>query len=79
MKPLIYPVILSGGSGTRLWPLSRLSFPKQFLDLFGTTTLFQRTCARVSDDQFSAPIILSNMEHRFIIQEQLQAIVISPH
>ena len=74
MEPLIYPVILSGGSGTRLWPLSRLSFPKQFLDLFGTTTLFQRTCGRVVDDQFSAPIILSNTEHRFIIQEQLHAI-----
>ena len=68
----IRPVILSGGSGTRLWPLSRTAYPKQFLDIFGGNSLFQQTCTRVNGPQFAEPSILSNNDHRFIIQEQLQ-------
>ncbi len=74
MEPLVQPIILSGGSGTRLWPLSRLSFPKQFLDLVGDKTLFQMTVQRVSDSQFLSPIIMCNSEHRFIVEDQLNRI-----
>lgn len=70
----IHPAILSGGHGTRLWPLSRTAYPKQFLDIFGGPTLFQQTCVRVNDALFTAPIILGNDDHRFIMAEQLQRI-----
>ena len=70
----IHPAILSGGRGTRLWPLSRTAYPKQFLDIFGGPTLFQQTCMRVNDALFTAPIILGNADHRFIMAEQLQRI-----
>ncbi len=71
----ITPIILSGGSGTRLWPLSRSLNPKQFLSFFGDKTLFQDTILRVSSDEaFSAPIIVCNDEHRFIAAENLQKI-----
>lgn len=68
----IIPVILSGGSGTRLWPLSRNSYPKQFLDLLDGLSLYQATlqrCATVSD---AAPIIVTNEGHRFLVAEQTQ-------
>ncbi len=68
----IHPAILSGGRGTRLWPLSRTAYPKQFLDIFGGPTLFQQTCMRVNDAFFAPPIILGNADHRFMIAEQLQ-------
>lgn len=71
MEYLVQPVVLSGGSGTRLWPLSRLSFPKQFLDLVGKTSLFQKTIQRVQGKQFLSPSIMCNSEHRFIVEEQL--------
>ncbi len=74
MEPLVQPIILSGDSGTRLWPLSRLSFPKQFLDLVGDKTLFQMTVERVRDSQFLSPIIMCNSEHRFIVEDQLNRI-----
>ncbi len=81
----ITPVILSGGFGSRLWPLSRKERPKQFLPIFQGQTLFQKTCERVSSDRFGAPLVISNQDHRFLIGEQMsemgmepQAIVLEP-
>jgi mannose-1-phosphate guanylyltransferase/mannose-6-phosphate isomerase len=72
---MIYPVILSGGSGTRLWPMSRSLYPKQLLALFGDTSLLQQTVRRVAGQPgFAAPLIVANEEHRFIIAEQLREI-----
>ncbi len=70
---MIVPVILSGGSGTRLWPLSRRLYPKQFINLVNDTTLFQDTIMRLPDDT-SNPLIICNEEHRFIVAEQLRQI-----
>jgi mannose-1-phosphate guanylyltransferase/mannose-1-phosphate guanylyltransferase/mannose-6-phosphate isomerase len=71
----IFPVILSGGSGSRLWPLSRESFPKQLLPLTGERTLLQQAAERVGDRQrFEALTVVANGEHRFIIAEQLREI-----
>ena len=76
---MIIPVILSGGSGTRLWPVSRQDYPKQLLALMGEQTMLQQTVARVSDaDNFAAPLIISNDAHRFIVAEQLREIGIKP-
>lgn len=69
---MIYPVILCGGSGTRLWPLSRKSYPKQFARLNGDTSLFQQTVSRVQGNAFHAPIVLTNEDYRFTVAEQLQ-------
>ena len=73
----IQPVILCGGSGTRLWPLSRSGFPKQFLCLTGDDSLFQQAAKRLSvlggrDDEVSAPLIICHEDHRFLAQEQLR-------
>jgi mannose-1-phosphate guanylyltransferase / mannose-6-phosphate isomerase len=74
----ITPVILSGGSGTRLWPLSRSLHPKQFLDFFGKNSLFQKAALRVNNAEiFHDPIIICNNEHRFIAAEELQNISIA--
>lgn len=71
----VFPVILSGGSGTRLWPESRQSFPKQLLPLISEKTMIQETGLRLTPDQgFEAPIIISNEEHRFSIRQQLAEI-----
>lgn len=71
----IYPVILSGGAGTRLWPESRQSYPKQLLSLVSERTMIQETGLRLTPDQgFEAPIIVSNEEHRFSIRQQLAEI-----
>ncbi len=71
----IYPVVLSGGSGTRLWPLSRRHFPKQLLALSGDRTLLQRTILRVAaEDLFHMPLVLANAEHRFVVAEQIREI-----
>ena len=70
---MIVPVVLSGGSGTRLWPLSRKLYPKQFLSLINDTTLFQDTIIRLPEE-VSDPLIICNEEHRFIVAEQLRQI-----
>ena len=70
---MITPVILSGGSGTRLWPLSRKLYPKQFLKLVNDKTLFQETIQRLPKET-SSPLIICNEEHRFIVAEQLREI-----
>ena len=68
------PIILSGGSGSRLWPLSRKQYPKQFLALTGEKTLFQETLQRLSIEGMQPPVLVANQEHRFIVQEQLEQI-----
>lgn len=70
---MIVPVILSGGSGTRLWPLSRELYPKQFISLINKTTLFQDTIMRLQNEA-SSPLIVCNEEHRFVVAEQLRQI-----
>ena len=70
---MIVPVILTGGSGTRLWPLSRTFFPKQFINLINDTTLFQDTILRLPKE-VSEPLIICNEAHRFIVAEQLRQI-----
>jgi mannose-1-phosphate guanylyltransferase/mannose-6-phosphate isomerase len=70
----VVPVILSGGMGTRLWPLSRSHYPKQFLKLASSEhSLIQQTVMRVSDDErFAAPVFVSNESHRFLVAEAMQ-------
>lgn len=83
---MLVPVILSGGSGTRLWPLSRELYPKQLLPLVGKGTMLQETLARLSGVQsVGAPIVVCNESHRFLVAEQLletgakpQAIILEP-
>ncbi|MEQ8601898.1 MAG: mannose-1-phosphate guanylyltransferase/mannose-6-phosphate isomerase [Marivibrio sp.] len=75
----LQPVILSGGSGTRLWPLSRKALPKQLLALDGEETLLQQTARRVADaDRFKAPILIAGDLHRFVIADQLTDIGVVP-
>jgi mannose-1-phosphate guanylyltransferase/mannose-6-phosphate isomerase len=78
----ITPVLLCGGSGTRLWPLSRKSYPKQFVPLVGETTLFQASAQRLSGGteaiSFDAPVVVTNSDFRFIVTEQLHAVGIDP-
>ena len=70
----VWPFILCGGAGTRLWPLSREAFPKQFHRLVGTETLFQQTCLRLTGEPFADLTVLSNHRLRFLIAEQLEEI-----
>ena len=71
----IIPVILSGGSGNRLWPLSRMQFPKQYLPLVGKNSMLQETMLRLNGiENLSKPIIVCNVDHRFIVAEQLKQI-----
>ena len=77
----IYPVLLAGGSGTRLWPLSRKSYPKQFSYLIGDITLFQSSAQRLTSSEsleFAPHLTLTNSDYRFIIGEQLQEVGIDP-
>ncbi|MCC7017171.1 MAG: mannose-1-phosphate guanylyltransferase/mannose-6-phosphate isomerase [Rhodospirillales bacterium] len=71
-------MILSGGAGTRLWPLSIPERPKQFLAFGNQRTLFQETLARVSGKPFRPPLVVSNHEHRFLVAEQLRALDLAP-
>lgn len=74
----IIPIILSGGSGTRLWPLSRKQYPKQYLSLYGDNTMLQETILRLSGlDNITDPIIICNANHRFLVAEQCQQIDIT--
>ncbi len=76
-KDRIVPVILSGGSGTRLWPVSRESFPKQLWPLVSQRTMMQETALRAVDRGFAPPIVVCNQEHRFLIAEQLREVGIA--
>ncbi|HWU96699.1 MAG TPA: sugar phosphate nucleotidyltransferase, partial [Sphingomonas sp.] len=69
----IVPVILSGGSGTRLWPMSRAERPKQLLSLTAEETMLQLTARRASGAQFAAPIVVANAFHVDMVEEQLAA------
>jgi mannose-1-phosphate guanylyltransferase/mannose-6-phosphate isomerase len=79
----VLPLIMAGGSGTRLWPLSRAGYPKQFLVLSGDDSLFQQATARLmalgaADIKVAAPVVLGNAEHRFLALEQLREIKVEP-
>ncbi|MCC4633011.1 mannose-1-phosphate guanylyltransferase/mannose-6-phosphate isomerase [Xanthomonas dyei] len=74
----VLPIILSGGSGTRLWPLSRESYPKQFLPLVGEHSMLQATWLRSAPVAAHAPIVVANEEHRFMAAEQLQQLGVKP-
>ncbi|WAW96101.1 mannose-1-phosphate guanylyltransferase/mannose-6-phosphate isomerase [Xanthomonas citri pv. malvacearum] len=74
----VLPIILSGGSGTRLWPLSRESYPKQFLPLVGDKSMLQSTWLRAAPVAGHAPIVVANEEHRFMAAEQLQQLGVKP-
>jgi mannose-1-phosphate guanylyltransferase / mannose-6-phosphate isomerase len=81
--PAICPVILAGGSGTRLWPLSRTGFPKQFLCFDGSSSLFQQAVMRLVAiskrlDGVVSPMVVGNEEHRFLILEQLRELGVEP-
>jgi mannose-1-phosphate guanylyltransferase len=71
---MITPVIIAGGSGSRLWPLSRSLYPKQFLALNGNETMLQQTLQRLSGLTLERPVVICNEEHRFIVAEQLREI-----
>ncbi|MDY0973018.1 mannose-1-phosphate guanyltransferase [Siccibacter turicensis] len=68
----LYPVIMAGGSGSRLWPLSRVLYPKQFLCLKGELTMLQATICRLNGVQCESPVVICNEQHRFIVAEQLR-------
>jgi mannose-1-phosphate guanylyltransferase len=72
------PVILAGGSGSRLWPQSRALYPKQFLPLLGSTTMLQQTLQRLQGLDLQNPVIVCNEDHRFLVAEQLRQIGIKP-
>ncbi|MEM6374619.1 MAG: mannose-1-phosphate guanylyltransferase/mannose-6-phosphate isomerase [Pseudomonadota bacterium] len=75
---MITPVLLCGGSGTRLWPLSRKSYPKQFAQLLGPESLFQASAQRLAGAGFAAPVVVTGSDFRFIVTEQLSEIGIDP-
>lgn len=76
---MIQPVILSGGSGSRLWPKSRANYPKQFLNLCGDNSLLQNTAKRLpASNTIAEPIIITNHRHRFLVAEQLLGVSINP-
>ncbi|MBV6634427.1 MULTISPECIES: mannose-1-phosphate guanylyltransferase/mannose-6-phosphate isomerase [Mameliella] len=75
---MIFPVLLCGGSGTRLWPLSRKSYPKQFADVVGEESLFQASARRFTGEGFAAPLVVTGDPFRFIVTEQLDEIGLDP-
>ena len=78
MNDIIYPVLLCGGSGTRLWPVSRKSHPKQFVKLMGEESLFQSSAQRLSGPGFGALSVVTGSDFRFMVVEQLAAVEIAP-
>ena len=73
MASQIVPAIMCGGAGTRLWPVSRESMPKQFVSLVGPRSTFQQVLARVADaDLFGCPIVITKADFRFVVAEQLR-------
>ena len=74
----ITPVILCGGSGTRLWPLSRKSYPKQFSALMGENSLFQQSALRLRAEGFTAPVVVTNSDFRFTVTQQLSQVGVDP-
>jgi mannose-1-phosphate guanylyltransferase/mannose-6-phosphate isomerase len=78
-QKILHPVVLSGGSGTRLWPMSRSQHPKQLLPLLGESSLLRQTAERVvARKGFAAPLVVANDEHRFLIAEQLREAGVVP-
>ncbi len=75
---MINPILLCGGSGTRLWPLSRKSYPKQFAALLGEESLFQASTRRLAGKGFAAPVVVTNSAFRFIVTEQLAEVGVDP-
>ena len=71
---MLTPVLLSGGVGSRLWPVSREAHPKQFLPLAGELSMLQETLQRTSGLEETAPIVVCNEEHRFMVAEQLRQV-----
>src|SRR3546814_3012172 len=74
----VYPIVLSGGSGTRLWPVSRSLYPKQLLSIASEATMLQATIARTGGMDFASPFIVAGEDHRFHIAEQLDALGVNP-
>ncbi|HDX4643041.1 TPA: mannose-1-phosphate guanylyltransferase/mannose-6-phosphate isomerase, partial [Escherichia coli] len=70
----LIPVIMAGGTGSRLWPLSRELYPKQFLRLSGDHTMLQSTILRLESITSNSPIVICNEQHRFIVAEQLRMV-----
>jgi mannose-1-phosphate guanylyltransferase len=77
-KQKIIPVILSGGIGSRLWPLSRALYPKQLQSLVSDKSLLQETVIRSSGTNFDSPLVICNEEHRFIVAEHIREINVIP-
>ncbi|MGK0599173.1 mannose-1-phosphate guanylyltransferase/mannose-6-phosphate isomerase [Yokenella regensburgei] len=73
-ETILIPVVMAGGTGSRLWPLSRESYPKQFLKLYNQLTMLQETIQRLDGLVCNAPIVITNEQHRFIVAEQLRQI-----
>ncbi|MCV5262281.1 sugar phosphate nucleotidyltransferase, partial [Escherichia coli] len=83
MKQVLLPVVMAGGSGTRLWPLSRALYPKQFLAIHGSRTLFQQAVERLmtlagAEHELVGPCIVGNEEHRFLTLDQLREMRAQP-
>ncbi|MFC0268199.1 mannose-1-phosphate guanylyltransferase/mannose-6-phosphate isomerase [Kushneria aurantia] len=76
---MIYPVVMAGGTGSRLWPMSRELYPKQFLGLTGESTLLQQTFKRLEGLETAPPVLICNEEHRFLAAEQLRQIGLLDH
>ncbi|MEP3345793.1 MAG: mannose-1-phosphate guanylyltransferase/mannose-6-phosphate isomerase [Litoreibacter sp.] len=78
MTSNVHPLLLCGGSGTRLWPLSRKSYPKQFAQLTGDQSLFQASALRLAGDGFADPMIVTGSDFRFVVKEQLTDVGLTP-
>ena len=78
MTGQIVPVIMCGGAGTRLWPVSRESMPKQFVPLVGQASTFQQVLARITDSElFARPIVITKADFRFVVAERMGTIILS--